>query len=415
MKGRLNLIILIPSLNWGGMGRTAADLSRMFPPSIRQTIVLLEDKVAYPFRADLRVLSQSTMERLPVRGLRLFLNVMRFRKIVKEVKPDVVLAFHHNARVINCLTGLTFVKPPYRSINGVLDLVSQWRSFSAVSRTFLHRFMESLTHRQSDRIVACSEGVKSDLIATFNVRPEKIVVINSPVDVGKILKMAKEPVDHPWFAENIPLIVAASRLAPNKNQTDLLKAFARVRAQRPCRLILLGDGPLKESLLILAGELGISDDVLFLGFQHNPFKFVAGSTVFVLPCLFEALGKVLIEAMAVGCPVVSYDCPVGPREILAPGTARPARLEGIEQAAYGLLVPTGDVEALAEAIQRLMDDRTLKETYSNRGPARAIDFDVAKSAERYLKVIEDSPIEKGTTRTNMGHKTDVDRRTGQPG
>ena len=261
------------------------------------------------------------------------------------------------------------------------------QKYFATSRTWLHRVLVFLVHKYSYRIIACSEGVKSDLVANLKVAPQKIDVIYSPVDVQKVTQMVTETVDHPWFSEKIPIIVTSGRLAFEKNQVDLVKAFALVRRERPCRLVLAGDGELKGALARLARDLGVEGDVLFLGFQKNPFKFIVRCTLFAFPSLFEGQGLALIEAMAVGCPVVAYDCPVGPREILAPGTARPTHFDDVEEAEYGLLVSVGNVEALAKAIQRLLDDDRLRDRYSFLGRKRAMHFDVEEMAGMYLRVI----------------------------
>jgi glycosyltransferase involved in cell wall biosynthesis len=387
MRRRLNLIIFLPSLGWGGMGRTVSDVSCNLPENLNQTVVLLEDDVVYPYRGRLRFLGKDSLKPLPLRGLRLFLNVMKFRKILKEVKPDVVLAFHHHARTINCLAKFSLLTVRYKSIIAVLGVASQYQKHFASSRSWLHRVLVFLALRYSDRMIACSEGVKSDLVTNFKVGPKKIDVIYSPVDVQKVAHMAAETVEHPWFLEKVPIVVTSGRFALEKNQGDLVKAFALVRRERPCRLVLLGNGEMKGSLAALVRDLEIAGDVLFLGFHENPFKFIARSTLFAFPSLFEAQGLALVEALAVGCPVVASDCPVGPREILAPGTKRPAHFDDIEEAEYGLLVPVGNVEILAKAIQQLLDDDRLRGRYSHLGKERALHFGVGEMVGRYLKVI----------------------------
>ena len=185
MKNRLNLIIFLPSLDWGGMGRTVSDVSCHLPEGVNQTLVLLEDKVVYPYRGRLRVLGKDSLKRLPVKGLRTLLNVLKFRKIVRKEKPDVVLAFHHHARAINCLAKLSLPTGRYRSIIAALGVASQYQKYFASSRTWLQRVLVFLVHKYSHRIIACSEGVKSDLVANHKVEPRRIEVIYSPVDVKK--------------------------------------------------------------------------------------------------------------------------------------------------------------------------------------------------------------------------------------
>ncbi len=206
--------------------------------------------------------------------------------------------------------------------------------------------------------------------------------------------MAAETVDHPWYSDEIPIIVNSGRLAFEKNQAHLLKAFVLVKKKRPCRLVLIGDGEERDALSLLASNLGIRDDVLFLGYQKNPFKFIARSRVFAFPSLFDAQSLVMLESMAVGCPIVAYDCPVGPREMLAPGTTNTTGFDRIEDARYGVLVPLGNIELFAHAIMRLVDDPGLWARYSRLAEERASHFNMQDMADRYYRVIASAALRK---------------------
>jgi glycosyltransferase involved in cell wall biosynthesis len=133
------------------------------------------------------------------------------------------------------------------------------------------------------------------------------------------------------------VVVAAGRFVPQKDFPTLLRAFARVRRQRAARLLLLGDGPDRPEIEHLIEELGIWHDVALPGFLKNPYPYLVHAGVFVLSSGWEGLPGALIEALYCGPPLVSTDCPTGPREILKGGR-------------YGRLVPVGDEAELAEAI-----------------------------------------------------------------
>ena len=137
----------------------------------------------------------------------------------------------------------------------------------------------------------------------------------------------------------VPLILSAGELCRRKGFDTLLRAFARVRARRPCRLLILGRGGAREDLLQLAVELGVGADFALPGFVPEPYAFMAHADLFAFSSRWEGLGFVLIEALAVGTPVVSTDCPSGPREILADGR-------------YGPLVPVDDETGLARGPDR---------------------------------------------------------------
>ena len=173
---------------------------------------------------------------------------------------------------------------------------------------------------------------------------------------GSILAAREQP-DHPWLAPGEPpVVLGVGRIEGRKGFAILLRAFALVRAQRPARLVILGKQRARQKpsaagarheqeLAALARELGIAEDVSFPGFKRNPYAYMARAAVFVLASDYEGLPGVLIQAMACGCPVVSADCPTGPREILSHGW-------------YGPLVPVGDHARMAEAIAHMLDSPT---------------------------------------------------------
>jgi len=153
----------------------------------------------------------------------------------------------------------------------------------------------------------------------------------------------------------------------------------------------------------LAEDLGLGEDVHFLGFKNNPFKYMKRSDVFVLSSLYEGFGNVITEAMACGTPVVSTDCRSGPREILAPGTGIGENTEKIERAEYGILTPVPDEEKhepekelteeegfLAEALTKVLKDEDLRKKYRERSQDRIEEFRPEKITKRWIKVIEDN-------------------------
>src|SRR5262249_52686026 len=151
--------------------------------------------------------------------------------------------------------------------------------------------------------VAVSESVKQDLVDRFGVPEKQIVVIPNAIDVSNVASLAREDLDCPWNPE-VPVIVTAGRLSPVKAQWHLIRAFAEVQKIRRCQLVIIGSGELEGYLKSLARELGFEQNIFFLGWQSNPFKFMARSDVFVLPSLTESFGLALVEAMACGLPVI---------------------------------------------------------------------------------------------------------------
>ncbi len=222
----------------------------------------------------------------------------------------------------------------------------------------------------NDGIIAVSRGVADDMVQGLGLPEEKIHVVYNPVVTHNIDAMAGEPVDHPWLLERkTPVIMGAGRFTAQKDFPTLIRAFAKLRRTRPCRLMILGQGKAQGQMEALAGDLGVFEDLALPGFVSNLYKYIAKAHLFVLSSAWEGFGNVLAEAMAVGLPVVSTDCPHGPREILEDGR-------------YGPLTPVGDVDALARAMAQTLDHPP--------GPddlrAAAKRFTVEACANDYLKI-----------------------------
>jgi glycosyltransferase involved in cell wall biosynthesis len=223
----------------------------------------------------------------------------------------------------------------------------------------------------ADGIIAVSSGVADDLARVARLPRERIEVVHNPVVDRELPSKRKAPLDHPWFADGQPpVVLGLGRLKKQKDFPTLLRAFARLRSTREARLVILGEGKQEQSIRSLARSLGIAKDVDLPGFDPNPFRYLARAACFVLSSAWEGLPRVLIEALACGCPVVSTDCPSGPHEILEGGR-------------YGPLVPVGDERAMANAIAQVLDHPPDRDELRSRGALFAVD----SSADRYLAIL----------------------------
>jgi glycosyltransferase involved in cell wall biosynthesis len=227
-----------------------------------------------------------------------------------------------------------------------------------------------LSYRHADIVAGCSSAVADDIAELSGLPRERVHVIYNPTD-PEIEAKAQEPIEHPWFNNSkIPVILCVSRLDPQKDLPTLIRAFSIVRKERPAKLAILGEGSERAKLEALVKELGLEGDVRMPGFVDNPFKFMKRATVFALSSRFEGFGMVIAEALAVGTPVVSTDCPSGPAEILGGGK-------------WGKLVPVGDHEKLAEAILETIENPPDREKLEERGR----DFSLDRIGQQYLQLI----------------------------
>jgi glycosyltransferase involved in cell wall biosynthesis len=214
-------------------------------------------------------------------------------------------------------------------------------------------------YREAAHVIAVAGEVADNLAALDAADPADVTVIPNAVELSDAFERAAEVPEHPWFDRHeSPLVVSVGRLVRKKDHGTLLEAFARLRRDRPARLVVLGEGPMRQRLETAVARLGLSEDVAFPGHATNPFSPVARADLFVLSSISEGMPSALIEALACGTPVVSTDCPSGPREILGEGR-------------FGELVAVGDVGALAAAMARQLDAPRDREALRARARLRA--------------------------------------------
>ncbi len=236
----------------------------------------------------------------------------------------------------------------------------------AVSKALLR-----LLYPKANKVVANSKGNAQDLKSSFSI--ENVETIYNMFDLDQIQELAKEKVEDVDFDRFT--FVSVGRLDENKNQLMQIEAMAR--SGLDAQLLLIGDGVMKEQLQARAKKLGIEHRVRFLGKRKNPYKYLARSDVFLLTSKSEGFPNVLVEAMAVGLPVIATDCPSGPAEILGNGK-------------FGMLVALDESEALIEAMRKLYVDESLRQNYSTIAKIRAQDFSKDTIIHRWEDLLKGS-------------------------
>ena len=284
-------------------------------------------------------------------------------------KPTAMLSAMGHANVIALLAARLARVSTRLVVSERCDVSVEFRHRNGF-RSRLIRLLSQWLYRNAHHIHAVSAGVADTTAQQLALPRRRIKVVYNPVFMPTLLSLAAEPVEYPWLLlDQRPFIVAAGRLTRQKDFTSLLGAFEQVRRSMDCRLIIMGEGELRESLEREVDELGIEDSVLFPGFVDNPFTVMKRANLFVLSSAWEGLPNVLIQAMACGTPVVSTDCPSGPAEIL-------------ENGKWGRLVPVGNVEAMAEAMIATLNDKKHPDVES-----RAAYFSVERAMDGYLRLL----------------------------
>lgn len=228
-----------------------------------------------------------------------------------------------------------------------------------------------------DCLGALNEQMAEEALQMFGSQLKGVAVLPNAIDVEAVRKRAAA--GHSELGLGGPYIVSVARLDElQKDHRTLLRAYAAMVRQHAVdeQLVIVGDGAHRNELEALARELGIAGRVHFTGQLDNPHPVMAGASMLVLSSKNEGMPMVLIEALALGQVVVATDCPTGPRAILNHGKA-------------GVLVPVGDVDAMAAAMARLINDEPLRQAYAEVAVARAAFFDVKQSNQRLYDCLED--------------------------
>lgn len=256
-------------------------------------------------------------------------------------KPDVVFSAEDHLNTLVLIAAM--IAGSKAKISGS-SRVTPFDTYSSVpfsKRWVLKQFARAVMSR-ADALTCVSKEMVDQYRKVFD-SPPHICVYNIVDDKHSRSRMS-ETVEHAWFVDKeMPVLVAAGRLAPWKGFSDLIEAIALLIDKRQTRLLILGDGPLRDELQELIDMRGLRDTVELVGYVENPLKYFARSDVFVLSSLVEGMPNVLVEAMMCGCTPVSTNCPTGPNELLQNGK-------------YGYLVPMRDPAAMAAAIEQALDN-----------------------------------------------------------
>jgi glycosyltransferase involved in cell wall biosynthesis len=296
-------------------------------------------------------------------NVRSLLHLVRY---LRARRPHALLAAHHADNVVSVLACAIA-----RVRTRVIVTIHNDRSVRTGGlRLRLLTLAMRLAYRRAHAIVAVSHGVAEDASTVLRLPPGAIRVIYNPTITPRLLAAADEPVDHPWLASGKTVILGVGRLTEQKDFATLIRAFALVRGETDARLLILGEGEDRPALERLARELGVSEFVALPGVVANAVAYMRRASLLALSSRWEGLPGVLIEALAVGTPVVSTDCPSGAREVLADGR-------------YGALVPVGDHAALAAAILATLHSPLPRDELVARGRS----FSAERAVSQYLNLV----------------------------
>jgi len=369
----MHFAFIINNLCGGGAERVVQTLATHWCENHHTVSIILLDHSTqvYQFSSEVKMyrLASGLVCKGQARILLMPLQALELSRLLRRISPDGVMSVLVRANLVHLMTKMWGNKK--RVVISERTITNKNYQQDTFSGRSMLRLIQHYYPR-ADRILAISGGVR-DALANLGVSEKLITVVHNPQDIDQIRAKAVLPVEH-WSAPPVPTLVTCSRLAPEKDIPTLLRALAVVNTKTPAHLVVLGSGPEEAALKRCAADLGIAGRVSWLGWRENPFQIIRNCQVFLLGSLFEGFGNVVVEALACGVPVISTDCPGGPREILYPEHG-------------GRLVPMGDSEAMAKEILNLLSDAGLRNRLAEAAVVRADDFRIEKIAPQYSSLM----------------------------
>jgi N-acetylgalactosamine-N,N'-diacetylbacillosaminyl-diphospho-undecaprenol 4-alpha-N-acetylgalactosaminyltransferase len=365
------IVFVINSLTAGGAERALVDLLAYLEDHLRGYTVHLvlldveEQRHAVPPYVQKHILNAN---------FDVFWSTVLLARLLRELAPAVTLSFLNRSNCANVISSRMLKYPCIIS-----ERVHTTSHFGIGVSAVINKAIVRLTYPLADQVIAVSEGVKDELIANFGVHASKIRVIYNPINTDRICERA---LDTPSIRLPEPYILGIGRLESNKNFRLLIESYRSSQISE--NLVILGEGNERSELERFVSSLGLGGRVILPGYVQNPYPIIGAARLFVSSSNAEGFPNALIEAMALGCPVVATDCDTGPMEILS--RKKGARCTEIALAEYGILVPVNSAELLTEAI-RIASRENIRTMYSQRGKERARDFGIRNSIDQYWSAI----------------------------
>ncbi|MGY1410124.1 glycosyltransferase [Luteimonas sp. A611] len=356
----LRIALLLPDLDVGGAQRTVLTLAReMHATGNAVDIISLTTggPLADECPPGVRLV---TLAPRGTDGAKLFAGSLApLRNYLVRTRPDALLSTITGCNLLACVAHWF----GGRGCRLVLREAVSLRNASGLRRRAV-RWL----YPRADAVVALSDSL-ADELRQLGLRPADVHVIPNPVDGGRLRALAAQPL--PAALQGRRFVACVGRLVEQKDPATALRAFATASNARDHVLAVAGDGPLRDALHALASQLGLDGRLAWLGEMRNPYPVMAGADALLLTSRWEGSPNVLLEAMALGTPIVATDCPGGVRELL----------REVQGDVPNLPIPTDDVPAVAAALERVLASsaRPASQVPSSRRPA-----DVARLYLRLL-------------------------------
>lgn len=312
-------------------------------------------------------------------------RINRMREIKNKYNIEVCISFLENPNMINILSRTKQCKT-YVSVRNYKS------KQLAGKKGVFYQYLIRLLYNFSDLIITNAKKSKEDLINNFRVKEDNIKVIYNFYNTNMINKLAAMPIEEKLLSLfKKKIIISLGRLEKVKGFEELIYSYNFSKLDKSkVKLVILGDGSLINKLKSLVFDLDLENDVFFLGYKENPYKYIEKSSVFVLNSYFEGFPNALVESMICGVPVISTNCLSGPSEIIGEEDySLPKNENGLSK--YGVLVPTPDNKEsqrlLSNALELFITNEDLAKKYSNLSIQGTRNLDRSFIIQEWLNIL----------------------------
>lgn len=375
------ILIFIQSLRiGGGAERIISYMTQKLSKKYNFHILTIQDyKNLYPINAKYKTINEKSHSSIRELKSLLFYSISRPFRIYKHIKltsPDILISFLEFPNIYSIITKFLFrIKIPL-----IISIRCNPRLHYKEELRYLNFLIRALyPSKLVNKVITNSKGVEKILENDYKITKTKLKTIYNGIDLERINEMKYEKIfDHPelFYNNDVKKFITVGRLTKGKGHSDLIEAFSKVKDELPhSKLIIIGEGPLREELEKQIKIKGLKDDVFLLGSKKNPYKYLANSNIFVFSSKYEGFPNVLLEALACGLPIISTDCETGPREILEGGK-------------NGFLIDIMDKEDLSSKMLLLARNEKLMKKYSKLSLERAEFFKINKLLKEWVELIE---------------------------